>query len=215
MGLVYCTTNIINNKKYIGRQKDETRKHYYGSGTALINAIKKYGKHNFKKEILISGITDNKELMDIEKYLIDFYCARTDRNYYNLIDGGPSSGLIGYKWTEDQKKKNWESKKRSYLNKERNQKISEKLTGRILSEETKKKISSSKKGVFNISLGLPVVRLDLEGNFIAIHNSISQACRDICINEQGAGNIVSVCKNNRPIAYGFKWMYKEDFDKIN
>jgi group I intron endonuclease len=70
MGIIYCFTNLINNKKYIGQsiREDNTRynnhiydsKHEKSSGYEypLHRAIRKYGIENFKYEILISGIDD-------------------------------------------------------------------------------------------------------------------------------------------------------------
>ena len=49
--IIYKTTNLINNKIYIG-QDSRNNPYYYGSGTIITLAIKKYGKNNFKKEIL-------------------------------------------------------------------------------------------------------------------------------------------------------------------
>lgn len=50
---LYKTTNLINQKFYIGmhstKNKDDS---YLGSGKILLLAIKKYGRSNFKKEIL-------------------------------------------------------------------------------------------------------------------------------------------------------------------
>ena len=47
-GYIYVTTNLINSRKYIGQHaKPEFDESYYGSGTALKPAIKKYGKENF------------------------------------------------------------------------------------------------------------------------------------------------------------------------
>jgi len=49
---IYAITNLKNNKQYIGREK-HYKPEYYGSGKLIKEAIKKYGKKNFKKEILI------------------------------------------------------------------------------------------------------------------------------------------------------------------
>ena len=50
IGYVYLTTNLINNKKYIGRRTSEVflDTKYLGSGIHLLNAVKKYGKENYE-----------------------------------------------------------------------------------------------------------------------------------------------------------------------
>lgn len=84
--IVYCTTNLINGKKYIGKDVRNSPS-YIGSGTALINAIKKYGKENFKKEILC--YCENKEqLKELEQYYIEYYQARNSLLFYNIAKGG-------------------------------------------------------------------------------------------------------------------------------
>jgi hypothetical protein len=48
---IYKTTNLINGKIYIGKRSHENpeKDRYLGSGRVLIQAIKKYGRENFKK----------------------------------------------------------------------------------------------------------------------------------------------------------------------
>ncbi|MBR4589860.1 MAG: GIY-YIG nuclease family protein, partial [Bacteroidaceae bacterium] len=74
IGFIYITTNLTNNKKYIGQKVydfDGKWKTYLGSGVALTNAINKYGVENFHKEIIEECYS--KEELDIrEKYWIDF-----------------------------------------------------------------------------------------------------------------------------------------------
>lgn len=44
---LYKITNLINNKEYIGiHSSNSLSDNYYGSGTLIRNAIKKYGKIN-------------------------------------------------------------------------------------------------------------------------------------------------------------------------
>jgi len=90
IGYIYITTNLINNKKYIGQHKSKSFDlNYLGSGKLIVEAIKKYGKDNFKTEV-IEWCTSAEELNNREIYWIQYYNAVNDNNYYNLHDGGGS-----------------------------------------------------------------------------------------------------------------------------
>lgn len=84
---IYKTTNLINNKFYIGlHATDNINDGYLGSGILLKKAIKKYGYVNFKKEILY--VFDNKKDMIIkEKEIVnEKFILRKDT--YNMSKGG-------------------------------------------------------------------------------------------------------------------------------
>lgn len=87
---IYMTTNQINNHKYIGKRhckcpiEDDT---YLGSGRAITNAIKKYGKEHFKREVL-EVCADEAECNIREKYWIEFFNAVNDDGFYNIASGG-------------------------------------------------------------------------------------------------------------------------------
>lgn len=84
--VIYITTNLINGKKYIG--KDEVNNPLYlGSGIQLQKAFKKYGKENFEKEILAYG-KDKIDLEELEIYYIDYYGAQKSNLFYNIAPGG-------------------------------------------------------------------------------------------------------------------------------
>lgn len=86
MAIVYKTTNLINNKIYIGvDSKNDPR--YLGSGKLLKRAIDKYGSQNFVKEIL-KEFTNLEEAFLYEKYLIDHLDAINSNRYYNVKPGG-------------------------------------------------------------------------------------------------------------------------------
>jgi phage anti-repressor protein len=69
---VYKITNLINGKIYIGKTINH-HTGYMGSGTLIIKAIKKYGIHNFKKEMLITYTNDDTMLKKYETYFIRKY----------------------------------------------------------------------------------------------------------------------------------------------
>lgn len=96
---IYITTNLINQKKYIGQHKKSKNqykdKYYLGSGTLLKKAIEKYGSKNFKREILEECETQE-EANSLEKYYIKQYNAVEDPNFYNLSPGGQDGGGFLY-----------------------------------------------------------------------------------------------------------------------
>lgn len=67
-------------------------------------------------------------------------------------------------------------------------------------------------------LSIPVIQLDLEGNFIKEWKSIMDIQRELNYKN---GDISSVCKGAirkgypRKTAYGFKWKYKKDYETNN
>jgi hypothetical protein len=89
--IIYKITNTINNKIYIGQHKTEDiNDSYMGSGLFLLKAFKKYGKDNFKKDILFVFESweemNNKEIELVNETFIK------DRNNYNIVTGG-NNGL--------------------------------------------------------------------------------------------------------------------------
>lgn len=84
--IIYKTTNIINDKIYIGKDEKNDSK-YLGSGKILKAAIKKYGRLNFVKEILEKCNT-REELCEREKYWIQLYNSQNTQIGYNIAMGG-------------------------------------------------------------------------------------------------------------------------------
>lgn len=85
---VYKVTNLINGKFYIGKRgnKNPATDGYMGSGKLILSAIKKYGKQNFKKEI-IKIFNTNKEAAELEKALVTKELIESN-NSYNMHEGG-------------------------------------------------------------------------------------------------------------------------------
>lgn len=113
---------------------------YFGSGTLLRRALKKYGKENFTKRILME--CDTKEELDyFEKFFIAAYDAVNSSVYYNIAEGG-HGGFTG-NHTEKTKQRLSENHKGIQFTEERKRNISKANKGRIFSEKHKQNISKN------------------------------------------------------------------------
>jgi len=161
---IYKVTCIINGHFYVGKSKfkPEENPEYFGSGNRHYkNALKKYGKHNFKKEIL-EICSSIEELNTKEKYWIAEYRKTCMHLMYNIAEGGDGGDtLTNHPDLENIKKKikkNIAGKVSGHNNgffgkhhsDETKEKISQKIKGKpshrkgktgIFSEETRKKFS--------------------------------------------------------------------------
>lgn len=90
--IVYKTVNLLNNKIYIG-QDSNNNPNYIGSGLLLTKAIKKYGKENFKKEVLECCL-DKQHLNNQEKYWISYFDSTNPIKGYNISEGGTGGKLV-------------------------------------------------------------------------------------------------------------------------
>jgi len=85
---VYIITNIINNKQYIGdHSTNNFNDNYLGGGLSLIKAKKKYGKQNFKKEIL-EFFPTKQDAFDAQEKYINEYNTLTPNGYNISPKGG-------------------------------------------------------------------------------------------------------------------------------
>lgn len=153
VGYVYIIINTINNKKYIGvsmKCDEKSIKNYFGSGFAIKDAIKKYGKENFRKEILKKFDSED-GARNYERKLISELNAIESDEYYNLVSGGYGGGVKGRIISDETKKKISNSllgHKNYKPTEEHKKKLSEKFKGRLSpmkgktqKENTKQKIS--------------------------------------------------------------------------
>lgn len=116
--IIYKVTNKINGKWYIGKDSKNIPG-YLGSGIVIKQAIKKYGRENFTKEIL--EVCENlAALNERESFWIEHTNAIDDENSYNLAKGGQGGNLSKFR-----------------INKRKSQ---------VVSEKTRMKISLANKG---------------------------------------------------------------------
>jgi group I intron endonuclease len=232
---VYKIINNKNGKIYVGitNQGVAVRwcKHCSdanrNSTFSLHNAIRKYGKDNFKVEVIETVnceydwneeeyIHDYDYLKEREIYWIKFYNSYNRKIGYNLTLGG--DGTFGRFHSEETKDK-----------------IRQKHLGRKLPEELKDRLSEihknrsydhdemskrAKKGNkkrwsnldnrINFSINNAnnkiILQYDLEMNFINEYRSASEAARKI---GKTHGNISNCAKGKLKTAYGFIWKYKD------
>jgi len=153
---IYKTTNLVNGKIYIG-QHIGTKPSYIGSGMLLKAAIKKYGRENFKREII--EYCDNVDQANEREIIWIARYDSTNRNIgYNIERGGGGvsdkqiENLKGNFRPEHIKKRISDSLKgikRAPRTKEHTAKIyeSRKKNGTLkLSEEHKKKLKKASTG---------------------------------------------------------------------
>jgi group I intron endonuclease len=145
IGYIYKTTNLINSKVYIGQhQRDEFDKKYYGTGKIILRALKKYGKENFKVEI-IKWYSSLDKLNEAEIEFIRAFDSRNPMIGYNVSFGG-NQVMKGLHHSEETKKKISEAGKGKIISDECKNKISIANKGRKFPKSFGQKISKSKKG---------------------------------------------------------------------
>ena len=201
---VYRLENIVTKKNYIG-MTSQNPKYRWGNGyTGKMNeAI-----HAFPLDLCwkkhIEFQTPNKEqALELESELMKWYDSV--ENGYNTS----SYGSGDYKHSEEHKKK-----------------ISEALTGRVFSEESKKKMSDNhadlsgekaywygkhhseetKNKIRENTPSKPVLQYSMNGELIAEYLSINEAERQTGCNH---GHIWDCCKGKRKSCGGYIWKYKE------
>lgn len=238
---IYKITNCVNGKIYIGQHNNKRRASYFGGGKLLKYSIKKYGKENFKREIIADNI-ENQDLLDyLEKHFIRLYASTFRNRGYNIQAGGFGKKNIiisnenkeklrnrmlgntimnGRKLSEETKKKQIESRKAFYDStpKEFFRNIA------LKSAKTRAKLydigslisaskQKNKKLDWNNNQTKPVIQETRDGKFIKLWASAYQAHK-----EMGylSGNISGVCykKYGQKTYKGFNWRFATEEDLL-
>jgi len=173
---IYKTTNILNDKFYIGMHStNNLNDGYLGSGKRLKRSIKKYGIENFKLEIL--EFFDSRELLSQKERELVNEDLLKEPNCMNMMRGGEGGlgfisveqqrwrSICGAKASVEKLKTDMEWRRRHSEMASNNLKLAHKLgkfkydtfTGKSHTEETKKKIgeanSKKQKGNGNSQFG--------------------------------------------------------------
>ena len=187
---IYCHTNKINGKQYIGLTSENPPSKRWGSNginykqcTCFYGAIQKYGWNNFEHIILEENLTAE-QAEQLEKYYIKLYNTMVP-NGYNLTSGG-----------EIKKEISEETRKR----------LRESHLGYKNSEETKKKMSESRKGHPGYNCKGAWMCDKETHQRIKYFPSLTDAGH--FLNKENAhSHIGHVCRKEMLSAYGYFWEY--------
>lgn len=230
---IYKTTCLSNNKIYIGQRFEkrdiEKRENYLGSGILLQKAIKKYGKENFKKEI-IEYCDNRNHANEMEIYWIAYFNSRDLEIGYNVALGGNMvCSMLNKKHTEETKVKmaNWHmgkvvsqytkekisvhmtGLKRGKYNDAQGKKISEKLSGKSKSDEHRKNLSISHIGN-RPGNSKYIAQIDpITNEILKVYNRGSIAAKEV----KGAGGCRHAALNHTKTAGGYRWRYIQDLSE--
>lgn len=237
-------------KRYVGITKQNPKKRwkngegYKAHHPYFYSAIKKYGWENFSHEIVADGLSKQEaEAKEIE--LIAAYNSNCREYGYNIENGGNSVGkhseetrrkisqkLKGHSVSTEAREKLRIAnlgKKGTPLTTEHRELLKRVNTGRVVSEETRLRLSRSHKGIKlsehtkkimsdqrkgkrHPSLWKPIVQLDSNGNVIGRFQSVIDASKSTGICDP---NISAVLNSKRKTAGGYGWKHIEEGDKNN
>lgn len=207
---VYCHTNKINGKRYIGitSQKPEKR---WRNGKGYINnehfyrAICKYGWHEFAHEILYTGLTLC-EAEKTEKYLIEYYGCCDTKKGYNIERGGN----CGNKFTAQTKKKISDMLSKKPKSEEHRRNLSKAKKGWKVPEEQRKRLSQKMKGSGNPMFGVKRDISSYETKAVMcvetkdVFQSTTEASRKTGIDQ---GSISKCCNGKLKTAGKLHWIF--------
>lgn len=154
--VVYCHTNDINNKKYIGITCQKLSERFrngkgYKSSPHFNHAIKKYGWNSFSHEILASNLSEeDAKKMEIE--LIRKHDTRNPKFGYNITPGGQGCSGKDNPWfgkhhSLETRKRMSETRKGIPKSEEWKHKISIANLGKVVSKDSREKMSKNHRDV--------------------------------------------------------------------
>lgn len=235
---VYLRTNLVNGKQYVGQTNNLVRRnHQFNSLKCEYNKYLdedrlKFGVDNFDAKIL-AEVETREDAWELEQKYIKEYNT-VFPNGYNRAFGGRTNkgGNVGYHNGKEFKKGDepWNKGVKECFNEETLKKMSEVRKGKHNSPSTefKKGLTPWIKGKHHTEetneknrlahLGKiskkrkPVVKLTLEEEFITEYS----CCKDAA-NAMGFKcdeSIRKACTKNGSTSGGFKWKFKEDYEKM-
>lgn len=211
MGYIYCITNVLNSKRYVGKTlqsiQERFKEHCIDSHKErcerrpLYDAMNKYGVENFIVEEL-EVVEDDTLLDEREIYWIQ-ELQTYGSNGYNATKGGDGKVLYNHKEI-------LELANLGYSYSQISEKIGcTKSTIYIVLKANGIKIRKERQN--------RILQYDLAGNFIQEFFDSREALewlieRGITQNTKGNKNIQKCCREDSKSAFGYKWKYLPNFE---
>ncbi len=218
---IKCIYKIVSpsGKVYIGQTSNlQKRMSRYRTNSCksqkmLYNSLVKYGFDNHLINVVY--LCDNDEILnEVEIFFINKY--NSFKNGLNLTSGGRSKWVMSDDVKEILRIKSTGNKNRlGHTNKwGRHTDEAKKLMSEIIKERFIKNGGSHWKGRNQTkehskkiaeAKFKPVIKFDLDGNFICEYESLTMASKD---NEINLSNLSRCCRNKRATCGGFRWSFK-------
>ena len=213
---VYLRTNKVNGKQYVGQTNNFNKREnqwnclkgrYANKFLTSDRAL--YGLENFVSKVLAETDT-REEAWKLEQRYIKELNTKFP-NGYNQAYGGELS--TGYKHTEKQKEIWSEQRKgvHSSPSTEFKKGITPWMKGKHHTEESNEKNRQAHLGKIS-KKRKTVVQLTLNGKYVAEYTYSGDAAR--AMGFKSDESIRKACVANWRTSGGFKWMYKEDYEKM-
>lgn len=228
---VYCLTNTVNGKQYVGMTRRSLNARFGSNGrnyekcSAIWGAIKEFGWENFSHEILADGLT-YEEACEKEKQFIVELNSRTPYGY-NLEGGGYEGKDVSprvrnlmiernIRWRNDPEHKAYLSKKNSgsgnpnygkVTSAETKEKLRQAHLGKKHSAETIQKMKDrhTKYHDSQHPMARAVMQFTADGDFIKKYPCVKEAQEDT-----GIKSIYSCLSSGTNKAGGYIWKYAND-----
>lgn len=231
---VYCCTNKVNGKKYIGItcrslsarinqhiRESKEKNNYKTYNTPFKRAIRKYGIDNFEHEIIEDCLTPE-EAIEKEKYYIKFY-----QTYYKYSNSNGYNATIGGELVVCPKDKIYQV---------------DSMTGRIINVYNSGMMAQEHhcRGIYEsacnhnktangyswfyekdyMQLGINnvikilhtelnhIVQIDMNDQLVKIWSGSREVYNTIGINQ---GNISACCRGSRHYCNGYRWLFYKDW----
>lgn len=217
MGYIYKITNLINNKIYIGQTRflveERFKQHLYEAKKGelqypLYRAIRKYGKDNFKLEII--EYVKDEDLNKKEQYWIQYYDSYIKNNKgYNCTYGGEGNATIDKLeifalW--DQGLSIQQISDKTSHNRGAIRKILQTYENYSIEESNKRGDLIQSKNRFQT-----INQYDLKGNFINSFYNMYEAERQTGISSKNIWNAVHLYQKT---CGGYQWRFNDDKEHL-